>query len=74
MISDLTPTQDAELSLDLSGIMDANGLVGADFTYEWQSASSASGPWAAIAGATAATFIPTGTEVTGVSARGRLLY
>ena len=55
VISDLTPTEGRQLTLDTSTIADVNGL-GA-FSYRWQSSVNGSA-WSNIAGATAATFTP----------------
>ena len=55
VISDLTPTEGQQLTLNTSTIADANGL-GA-FTYRWQSSVNGT-TWSNIAGATAATFTP----------------
>lgn len=55
----VTPTQGVTLSVDTSGIADANGL-GA-LAYQWQSSSDGGATWtniAALAGGTAATFSP----------------
>ncbi|MGL3820502.1 peroxidase family protein [Sphingopyxis sp. R3-92] len=55
VISDLTPTEGQQLTLNTAGIADGNGL-GA-FNYQWQ--QSVDGvTWANIGGATAATFTP----------------
>ncbi len=55
VISDLTPLEGSQLTLNTASIADANGL--GPFSYQWQ--SSADGiVWANIAGATAAAFTP----------------
>ena len=55
IISDLTPTEGLQLTLDTSTIADVNGL--GTFSYRWQSSLNGT-TWADIAGATAATFTP----------------
>jgi Ca2+-binding RTX toxin-like protein len=55
VISDLTPTEGQQLTVDVSGIQDGNGL-GA-FAYQWQSSANGT-TWTNIAGATGAAFTP----------------
>jgi hypothetical protein len=55
--STVCPTTPVNLSLD-------NATVASGITYQWLSASSASGPWTAIAGATNATYSTTLTADT----------
>src|SRR3546814_18490123 len=55
VISDLTPREGLQLTVNTAAIADANGL-GA-FGYQWQQ-SIDGGTWGKIAGATAATFTP----------------
>jgi len=60
-ISDLTPLAGSALTVSTAGIADADGL-GA-FSYRWESATTAAGPWTAIAGATLASFTPAAAQV-----------
>ncbi len=55
VISDLTPTEGQQLSVNTASITDPNGL-GA-FSFQWQSSPNGT-TWTNIAGATAATFTP----------------
>ncbi|KKC34181.1 hypothetical protein WH91_04460 [Devosia psychrophila] len=55
VISDLTPTEGQQLSLNTASIADLNGL-GA-FSYQWQSSANGT-TWTNIAGATNSTFTP----------------
>ncbi|HCN95932.1 MAG TPA: heme peroxidase, partial [Leclercia sp.] len=62
VVSDLTPTRTLALTADVSGITDGDGLTnGNNFRYQWQ--MSAGLGFVNIAGATAATFIPTQATV-----------
>ncbi|MFZ4566747.1 MAG: peroxidase family protein [Prochlorococcaceae cyanobacterium] len=63
-INDLTPIAGTALTVSTAGIADADGL-GA-FSYRWESATTAAGPWTAIAGATLASFTPTTAQVGGL--------
>ncbi len=60
-VSDTTPIAGSALTVSTAGIADADGL-GA-FSYRWESAASAAGPWTAIAGATLASFTPAAAQV-----------
>lgn len=55
VISDLTPTEGQQLSVDLSGIADANGIAG-PIALQWQSFDGSN--WINIPGATGPTFTP----------------
>ena len=55
VISDLTPQEGLQLTLNNSSIADGNGL--GTFSFQWQSSANGT-TWANIAGATAATFTP----------------
>jgi Ca2+-binding RTX toxin-like protein len=64
VISDQTPTEGQQLTLDISSIQDANGFNPAALHYQWQ--SSANGTvWNDIAGATSATFTPQDISILG---------
>jgi hypothetical protein len=69
VISDLTPTEGQPLTVDTSGIQDANGL-GA-FSYQWQMLVGGT-TWTNIAGATAATFTPQDLPLTAFGAQAGL--
>ena len=61
VISDTTPTEGTAITVDTTGIADANGL-GA-FTIQWLRSNTPGGnPTIAIGGATTSTFIPTSLE------------
>ena len=64
VISDLTPTAGAAVTVSTAGIADADGL--GTFSYRWESAATPTGPWTAIAGATQATFTPTAAQAGGL--------
>ncbi|WP_138933513.1 peroxidase family protein [Roseovarius arcticus] len=55
VISDLTPTEGQPLTVDLSGIADANGIAG-PISVQWQSFDGTN--WVNIPGATGASFTP----------------
>jgi len=61
VIDDNSPTQDRVLSVDLSGIVDTDGLTGLSPTYQWQ--MLVSGLWTDVAGAVGAQFTPTAAQV-----------
>ncbi len=62
VISDLTPTRTLALTADVSGITDGDGLTnGNNFRYQWQVSLGLG--FVNIAGATAATYIPTQATV-----------
>ncbi|HKM95308.1 MAG TPA: heme peroxidase, partial [Buttiauxella sp.] len=56
VINDLTPTESVTLTAVVSGIADADGLSGGNFSYQWRM-SSPNG-FTNIVGATAATYTP----------------
>lgn len=56
VISDTSPTQGQQVTVDLSGISDGNGIVAASMVIQWQ--SLVAGTWSDIPGATSATFTP----------------
>lgn len=56
VINDLTPTESITLTAVVSGIADADGLSGGNFSYQWRM-SNGNG-FTNIAGATAATYTP----------------
>lgn len=60
VISDLTPTEGQELSVDVSGIADPNG-VGA-LNFQWQVSADGGEGWEDIEGATDATYVPDETN------------
>ncbi|MGL5237693.1 MAG: calcium-binding protein, partial [Plesiomonas shigelloides] len=62
LINDLTPTESLMLTAVVSGIADADGLTGGNFSYQWQM-STVNG-FVDILGATSATFTP-GQSVVG---------
>lgn len=62
LINDLTPTESLMLTAVVSGIADADGLTGGNFSYQWQM-STVNG-FVDILGATSATFMP-GQSVVG---------
>jgi len=55
VISDLTPTEGQQLSVNTSSVTDANGV--GPFSYQWQSSTNGT-VWTNIGGATASTFTP----------------
>lgn len=61
VINDLTPTESLTLTAIVSGIADADGLSGGNFSYQWRM-SNGNG-FVNINGATAATYTPTQTVV-----------
>jgi Ca2+-binding RTX toxin-like protein len=69
VISDLTPTEGQALTVDTSGIQDANGL-GA-FSYQWQALVGGT-TWTDIAGATNGTFTPQDLPLTQFGAQAGL--
>jgi Ca2+-binding RTX toxin-like protein len=61
VISDTTPTEGTAVTVDTSGIADANGL--GTLNIQWLQSTTAVGtPTLAISGATTSTFIPTTTQ------------
>lgn len=56
VISDQTPSEGQQLTLDISSIQDANGFNPASLHYQWQQLNGAT--WTDIATATNATFTP----------------
>jgi Ca2+-binding RTX toxin-like protein len=56
VISDPTPTEGQQLTLDITSIQDANRFDPAALHYQWQQLNGTT--WTNIAGATAATFTP----------------
>jgi len=63
VISDLTPTEGQQLTVNVAGIADANGL--GPLAYQWQISTNNGGTWTNVAGAagTAATFTPAQAQV-----------
>lgn len=61
-IDDLTPTEGLALTVDISDILDGDGLSGNNFSFQWQMITAA-GVVVDIVGATAQTFTPTQTQV-----------
>ena len=57
VISDATPTESLVLTAVVSGIADADGLSGGNFSYQWRMSSGTG--FTNIVGATAATYTPT---------------
>ncbi|MGH7027537.1 peroxidase family protein, partial [Brevundimonas sp.] len=62
VISDTTPTQNQLLTLDLTGISDAQGIDVASLTIQWQEQQPDSS-WADIPGANTASFTPSAAQV-----------
>ncbi|QMD25181.1 heme peroxidase [Citrobacter freundii] len=56
VINDLTPTESLTLTAVVSGIADADGLSGGNFSYQWRMSSPTG--FINIAGATSATYTP----------------
>lgn len=56
LISDASPTQGQEVTVDVSGISDGNGIAAGSMVIQWQSLIA--GAWTDIAGATTASFTP----------------
>lgn len=56
VINDLTPTESLTLTAVVSGIADADGLSGGNFTYQWRMSSPTG--FVNINGATSATYTP----------------
>ncbi len=61
VISSAWPTQGVELTADIAGVTDADGIDMATVTFQWQ--SELAGEWVDIAGATQPTFTPGLSEV-----------
>jgi Ca2+-binding RTX toxin-like protein len=61
VISSAWPTQGVELTADIAGLTDADGINLATLSYAWQSEQG--GEWVDIAGATNPTFTPTLSEL-----------
>jgi len=70
-IDDTTPRLNQLLTASPAGIVDADGLVGVTFNYQWQSFEI--GAWANIPGATSAMYTPALTEL-GETLRVRVSY
>jgi Ca2+-binding RTX toxin-like protein len=64
VISDQTPTEGQQLTLDITSIQDANGFNPAALHYQWQSSANGTA-WNDIAGATNATFTPQDISILG---------
>jgi Ca2+-binding RTX toxin-like protein len=63
-LSTTAPQVAEALSVSPAGIVDLDGLVGVSFTFQWQQGAVGGGtPFSPIAGATAASFTPTPTQV-----------
>jgi Ca2+-binding RTX toxin-like protein len=60
-ISDTTPMEGQALTVDLSAIVDPNGVINP--AYQWQSSTDGGATWADVAGATGTSFTPTQAEV-----------
>ncbi|MEE1656240.1 peroxidase family protein [Microvirga sp. CF3062] len=69
IISDVTPTEGQQLTVDTSAIQDGNG-VGA-FSYQWQALVGGT-TWTDIAGATSGTFTPQDLALTAFGAQAGL--
>jgi Ca2+-binding RTX toxin-like protein len=61
VVSDLTPTEGQAVSVGFVEVLDPEGTLNPVLTYQWQRLDGAT--WVALAGATAAEFIPTQAEV-----------
>lgn len=61
VISDMTPTQNQPLTVDLAGVSDANGINLASVALQWQMQTA--GVWVNIAGATSAGFTPVAGQI-----------
>lgn len=57
VISDLTPTEGQALTVDTSGIADANGIA-SGFSYQWQVSEDGGANWSDLLNATGASFTP----------------
>ncbi|MCK1404900.1 peroxidase family protein [Bradyrhizobium sp. 76] len=64
VISDATPTEGQQLTLDISSIQDGNGFNPAALHYQWQSSPNGTA-WNDIAGATNAAFTPQDVSILG---------
>jgi len=64
VISDPTPTEGQQLTLDITSIQDANGFNPAALHYQWQASANGTA-WNDIAGATNATFTPQDISILG---------
>ncbi|GDX03920.1 peroxidase family protein [Buttiauxella sp. A111] len=58
VINDLTPTESLTLTAVVSGITDADGLSGGNFSYQWRMSNANGNGFTNILGATAATYTP----------------
>ena len=63
VVSDLTPTQDRELTALTAGITDADGLTAPNFSFQWQSSANGGGTWQNIGGATGPNFTPLAAQI-----------
>lgn len=65
IISDMTPTEGQTLTVDTSGIADANGGIAGGFAYQWQVSEDGGTTWSNIALATGPSFTPVDNLGTG---------
>jgi Ca2+-binding RTX toxin-like protein len=71
LISDPTPTEGQQLSVNVSGIQDGNGIAPNSFAYQWQTSANGT-TWTNINGATGATFTPQDLPLTAFGAQAGL--
>jgi Ca2+-binding RTX toxin-like protein len=71
LISDTTPTEGQQLSINVSGIQDGNGIAPNSFAYQWQTSANGT-TWTNINGATGVTFTPQDLPLTAFGAQAGL--